>query len=114
MIVHGQEVGSPGPADADRRAREIALIDGHPVGPEDLTEAERELSGSNRPLNDSADESVGSLSRDPSDPPADQGRQAPSFEGDDEEQAAERLVSEGVEEADHDQMLAARKQRPRE
>lgn len=112
MIVHGDEVGSPGIADADRRAREIALIGDHPVGPDDLADAERELSGEPVPPEAAnGGESEGSLSRDPSDPAADRGHQAPTFEGDDEEQVAERLVTEGVDEAEHDQMVAARRRR---
>jgi hypothetical protein len=56
---------------------------------------------------DDAD-STGSLSRDPSDPAVDRGRQAPTFEGDDPNEVSEQLATEGVEEADRDQRLAAR------
>ena len=52
------------------------------------------------------DESIGSLSRDPSDPPADRGEQKPTFEGDDENEVSERLVERGVEEAADDQSEA--------
>ena len=54
---------------------------------------------------------IGSLSRDPSDPPADRGHQAPTFEGDDEEQVMEDLVERGVDEADTEQEQAARRRR---
>jgi hypothetical protein len=52
------------------------------------------------------DEAIGSLSRDPSDPPVDRGGQKPTFEGDDENEAMERLVERGVEEATDDQAEA--------
>jgi hypothetical protein len=56
---------------------------------------------------------VDSLSRDPSDPPPNRGEQIPDQEepDDDEEAQSERLVEEGVDEAEHDQMLAARRKR---
>jgi hypothetical protein len=50
-----------------------------------------------------------SMSRDPSDPLSDRGRQAPEYGGDDEKTALENLALEGVEEAQHEQMLEARK-----
>jgi hypothetical protein len=49
-----------------------------------------------------------SMSRDPSDPIADRGRQVPEYGGDDEKTALEHLALEGVEEAQHEQMLEAR------
>ncbi len=55
---------------------------------------------------DAEDESIGSTSRDPSDPAVDRGVQMPTFEGDDEQEAAERLVERGVEEAADDQAEA--------
>lgn len=111
--VHSRGAGALGEADLERRARELALIDGHPEPtPDDWAQARAELGGDAvSPGED--DVMTDSLSRDPSDPPANRGEQVPDKEepDDDEEEAAERLVSEGVEEAEHDQMLAARKKR---
>ena len=53
-------------------------------------------------------ESMQSMSRDPSDPPVDRGHQVPEYGGDDEKAALEHLALEGVEEAQHEQMLEAR------
>ena len=53
-------------------------------------------------------ESMQSMSRDPSDPMVDRGRQVPEYGGDDEKAALEHLALEGVEEAQHEQMLEAR------
>jgi hypothetical protein len=111
--VHSRGIGALGEADLERRARELALIDGHAEPtPDDWDQARAELSGGVvEPGED--DSMTDSLSRDPSDPPANRGEQVPDIEepDDDEEEVAERLVSEGVEEAEHDQMLAARKKR---
>lgn len=58
------------------------------------------------------EEAIGSLSRDPSDPAVDRGHRAPEVESDDEEQIFEKLVEDGVEIAD-DEQLDAGKRRPR-
>lgn len=63
------------------------------------------------PLSTEDQTAEGSLSRDPSDPAVDRGHQAPTFEGDDENDVGERLVTEGVEEADSDQRHAAHRLR---
>jgi hypothetical protein len=55
---------------------------------------------------DENENSVDSLSRDPSDPPANRGRQTPAYAEADEEEDIERTVLEGVEEAQHEQMVA--------
>ena len=111
--VLSRGIGALGEADLERRARELALIDGHAEPtPDDWDQARAELGGSVvEPGEDDA--MTDSLSRDPSDPPANRGEQVPDIAepDDDEEEVAERLVSEGVEEAEHDQMLAARKKR---
>lgn len=48
-----------------------------------------------------------SMSRDPSDPATDRGRQIPEYGGDDEKAALEHLALDGVEEAQNEQMLAS-------
>jgi hypothetical protein len=55
---------------------------------------------------DENENSTDSLSRDPSDPPANRGRQIPEYAEADEEEQIERTVLEGVEEAQHEQMVA--------
>ena len=49
------------------------------------------------------------ISRDPSEPASVNGHEIPLQEGPDEETAVERLALEGVEEAQHEQMLASRR-----
>ncbi|HZP59781.1 MAG TPA: hypothetical protein VFB27_05605 [Opitutaceae bacterium] len=111
IFVHGRGIG-PVSADAiERRAWEIARIEGHhAVSPDHRRQAEEELTGAALPPTANDDlESTDSLSRDPSDPPVERGVESPTHEAPDEQKAAERLVEEGVEEAQHEQMLEARR-----
>jgi hypothetical protein len=116
MILHGAGAGGISEEDLERRALEIAVINGRNDATEDdRAEAFAELQGQLLPPTSHDDaESLGALSRDPSEPPAMSGRETPSHEGDDEDQAVERLATEGVEEAQHDQMLASRRREHRE
>ena len=111
--IHSRGAGPVSEADLERRARELALIEGHPEPtPDDWAQAREELGGEEtQPGEDNA--MTDSLSRDPSDPPANRGEQIPDQEkpDDDEEALPGRLVEEGVDEAEHDQMLAARRKR---
>lgn len=98
-------------ADVDRRALELALIDNRTeANDEDRARALAELQDRNLPdaVNEDA-ESMQSMSRDPSDPMVDRGRQAPDRMVDqDEKTAIEKLALEGVEEAQHEQMVQSR------
>ncbi len=108
--LHGNGVSGFSPEDIERRAGELALIDNRT----EATDQDRELARGefqdlNLPdaINEDA-ESMQSMSRDPSDPMADRGHQAPEYGGDDEKTALEKLALEGVEEAQHEQMIEAR------
>jgi hypothetical protein len=111
ILFHEKGLGEITESQIAARALELASIDGRAAaGHEDYAQARAELLGKTLPVADDSDPaSMDSLSRDPSDPPANHGRQTPNREGPDEEVALERLVAEGVEEAQHDQMLAARR-----
>ena len=108
--LRGRGVGAFTKADVERRARELALIDNRtePTN-EDRAAARAEFGDRHLPdgVNDDA-ESMQSMSRDPSDPMVDRGHQVPEYGGDDEKAALERLALEGVEEAQHEQMLESR------
>ena len=108
---HGKAVGVSSPGDLERRAAELARIDGrNEVTADDRARARAELLNLNLPptVSQDADVSMQSLSRDPSDPATDRGRQTPEYMENDEEEAVERLALEGVEEAQHEQMVSAR------
>jgi hypothetical protein len=119
ILLHNKGTGDLTQDDVEKRARELAVIDGR--DPETVTEANRaeawaELSGALLPETSNSDkESAGALSRDPSEPISDAGHEVVTSEPpDDESDAPERLATEGVEEAQHDQMLAAREREHRE
>jgi hypothetical protein len=108
--VHGKGVGGFSAGDVERRAQELAVIDNRAeTTDEDRARALEELRDRHLPdaVNEDAD-TMQSMSRDPSDPMVDRGRQVPEYGGDDEKAALERLALEGVEEAQHEQMLEAR------
>jgi hypothetical protein len=117
ILIHGKGTGGISHAAIERRARELADIDGRSgaaITDDDVTRARAELMGSHLAATTVEDaESDGGLSRDPSEPRSISGHETVTREGPDEEKAVERLALEGVEEAQHDQMLAARRRERR-
>jgi len=118
ILLHDQGTGDLTQDDVEKRAREIAVISGR--APEAVSEADRaeawaELTGELLPETSGSDQNAaGSLSRDPSEPLSDPGHEVVTAEpSDDETDARERLATEGVEEAQHEQMLAAREREQR-
>ena len=113
ILNHGSALGQANETDVDNRAQEVASIEGHSrVRNEDRREAESEFEGGDVPPSIDDDvEGIGAGSRDPSEPSSNTGKQTPNRETEDEQFAAERLVAEGVNEADRDQMLAARRRK---
>lgn len=113
--IHGRPVGEISQDDIDQRASELAQIQGRDaeaVQPEDRQQATEELAGLNLPdAITEDDQSVGSLTRDPSDPPAFYGKATPNMSEPNEQEELEHMVLDGVEEAQHEQMLEARKRR---
>jgi hypothetical protein len=110
--VRGKGIGGFTKADVERRAMELALIDNRTEPTDaDLAAARAEFRDRHLPdaVNEDA-ESMQSMSRDPSDPMVDRGHQVPDRGGADEKAALERLTLEGVEEAQHEQMLESRNQ----
>lgn len=113
ILVHSQGTGVLTTSDLKRRADELADIAGH-VEPsrEEREQAARELEGGDLPDPTESDAiSEHALTRDPSEPVSNFGHQTPDREAPDEQKGIERLVNEGVEEAQHEQMLAARHRR---
>ena len=108
--VHGRGVGGFSSADVDRRALELAVIGGRTEATEEDREralAEFREAHLPDPINEDRD-TMQSMSRDPSDPMVERGRQTPEHGGEDEKADLERLALDGVEEAQHEQMLEAR------
>lgn len=113
ILVHGKGTGVLTNSDLNTRAEELADIAGHgKPNPDEVEQAARELEGGDLPdptESDSASERA--ITRDPSEPVSNLGHQVPDREAPDEQKGIERLVNEGVEEAQHEQMLAARHRR---
>ncbi len=111
VILNGQGSGGITGADIERRARELASIDGrsgHPTA-EDREKAITELTGENvKPTLNDDGQSAGAVTRDPSETPVFYENQKNAAQDIDEQEAVERLALEGVEEAQHEQMVAAR------
>ncbi len=115
ILRHGKSVSEISNDAIAERARELAMIDGrspHDVTDEDLELSRAELSGEHLPQTTLEDAiSSGGLTRDPSEPVSFSGSQVPEQNEPEDQEVMERLVLEGVEEAQHDQMLAARHRR---
>ena len=112
VILHGQGAGGITAADVERRAREIASTEGRGGPDPTLSDQERalaELSGQTvHPTINDDGQSAGAITRDPSEAPSFFDNQKKTDQDVDEQETVERLALEGVEEAQHDQMLAAR------
>jgi hypothetical protein len=91
-----------------KRAQEIAIINGRSSGEvldSDLDEAQRELTGEDDvPEDQKKVESVPETQRwDPV--PGTSGEKLPDESADDEQSVSEKLTQEGLEDAEHDQMV---------
>jgi hypothetical protein len=110
LELHGKGVSGFSEADIERRALELALIDNRTATTDDdRARARAEFQARNLPdaINEDAD-TMQSLSRDPSDPMTDRGHQSPEYGSDDEDTALQKIALEGVEEAQHEQMVQSR------
>lgn len=107
ILQHDIGLGAPTPDLVRQRAHEIAIIEGHrEVGREDWEAAKRELHGGHDfSDNGDADMAVSVSGRDMV--AGSVGRHVPNMR-DDTEHAVEELIAEGMDEAEHEQMLQAR------
>ncbi len=100
---HFQGVGTVTREMVTQRAKELAVINGHDhFNDSDWNQAKREFLGVLD--TDETDEGVETLTRWDEDPGS-SGHQIPSREPNDEQTVAERLVEQGMEEANHERML---------
>ncbi|MEY2540036.1 MAG: hypothetical protein QOG67_3776 [Verrucomicrobiota bacterium] len=114
ISVHGDGFGVASPEQVEKRAREIAMIDER--DPEEFTDADwdqarRELLGvtDHNPPEETKENAT--LEEEWEVVANDTGHRVPRpGVGDDDETVGEQLVSGGVDEATHDQMLEARKE----
>jgi hypothetical protein len=108
--VHGNGIGVPTPEQVEKRAREIAMIaerDPDSFTDTDWEQARQELLGATQPAPPEETKENASLEDEWEVVANNSGHRAPRA-GEDDESLGEQLVSGGVEEATHDQMLEAR------
>jgi hypothetical protein len=111
ISVHGDGMGVPSPDTVERRAREIAMIaerDPDEFTDADWDQARRELLGSETHNAPEETEENAEVVEEWNVVASSTGHRAPRVE--DDENLGEQLVSDGIDEAVHDQMLEARKE----
>jgi hypothetical protein len=111
ISVHGDGVGVPSPDAVEKRAREIAMIAER--NPDEFTDADwdqarRELLGAQANNAPEETEENAEVVEEWNVVASSIGHRAPRVE--DDENLGEQLVTDGIEEAVHDQMLEARKE----
>src|SRR5437868_2938382 len=111
--LHGNGMGVAGPEDIERRAREIAMIDER--NPDEFTDtdwkqAREELLGELEQTPPEEDDKNIKLEQEWEVTPDDRGHRVARPGAEEEETVGEHLVSDGREEAAHDQMLEARRE----
>ena len=111
ISVHGDGFGAPSPDAIEKRAREIALIaerDPDEFTDADWDQARRELLGWQAPGAPEETADNAEVVEEWNVVASSAGHRAPRVE--DEENLGEQLVEEGIQEAEHDQMVEARKE----
>src|SRR5215831_8179147 len=111
IVVHGDGVGAPSPNAVEKRAREIALIAER--NPDEFTDADweqarQELLGAQPNTAPEETKENAEVVEEWNVVAASQGHRAPRMEEDDN--LGEQLVTDGIDEAAHDQMIQARKE----
>jgi len=105
VAEHSRGLGTVTPEMVSRRAHEIALINGRPDDkptPDDWAEAKRELTEGHT-MHDPVEDVPVDKRWDPV--PGTRGAMAETVAPDDEQTFSEALVEDGVEEAEHEQMV---------
>lgn len=111
--LHGNGLGVPSPETVERRAREIAMIDERnpdEFSEEDWRQAKNELIGLDASHAPEVDDEVEDEMTERDDIPGASGHRAPRSGFEEDVNVGEELVSGGLEEAVHDQMLEARRE----
>lgn len=111
ILAHDEGLGTPDSEAVQKRALELALIDGRTTPTEqDWKRAFLELHGGRHDPNSLGDENemIGGISETDRVAPS-LGRHVRYAEVEGAESVGEELVSEGIEEAEHEQMLESRR-----
>ena len=115
IISHSEGLGMPCAETVRRRARELARIDGREEFNEaDWREAKLELHGGHAPHDTNGEMDVSEMISGHDMVSSSLGHHAARLGFDDQENVAEELIAEGMDEAVHEQMLASRQEREAE
>ena len=113
ISLHGNGMGVPSPEDIESRAREIAMIDERNADEftdADWTKAREELSGELETTPPEEDDKNIKMEEEWEVTPDDHGHRVGPGVDEDDETIGEHLVTDGKEEAAHDQMVEARRE----
>jgi hypothetical protein len=112
IIQHSEGMGMPCADTVRRRALELAQIDGRDESNEqDWLDAKRELHGGHEPNDTNGEMDMDTLISGHDMVTSSLGHHAVKMGFDDQDNLAEELIAEGMDEAVHEQMLAARHER---
>lgn len=115
IIHHSAGMGMPCAATVRQRARELAQIDGREEFNEgDWAAAKRELHGGHEPNDTNGEMDMTAMVSGHDMVRSSMGHHASKVGYDDQDNMAEELIAEGMDEAVHEQMLAARQERDAE
>ena len=117
ISVHGNGVGVPSPEAVEKRAREIAMIDERDPNEftdTDWNQAREELIGVEHASAPEETEQNAKVTEEWNVVPSSTGHRAPRPGVEEDETLGEQLVTDGLEEAAHDQMLEARREELKE
>jgi hypothetical protein len=109
IIQHSEGMGMPCADTVRKRALELAQIDGrHEFNEQDWIEAKRELHGGHEPNDTNGEMDISEVVSGHDMVASSLGHHVANHGFEDQENVAEELIAEGMDEAVHEQMLAAR------
>lgn len=115
IIHHSAGLGAPDADTVRQRAQELARIDGRQqFNDEDWREAKRELHGGHEPNDTNGDMNMAGMVSEHDMIATSVGHHVENVGLEDQENVLEELIAEGMDEAVHEQMLAARREQERE
>ena len=113
IIQHAEGLGTPTAETVRRRAQELAIINGHEeFSEEDWREAKRELHGGHEQFTENRDMEMSSMISEHDMVVGSVGHHTENRRTEDPDHMSEELIAEGMDEAVHEQMLAARREEP--
>lgn len=111
ILQHSEGLGTPTAEMVRKRAQELATINGHAeFTEEDWRDAKRELHGGHELSDTNGEMEMSAMVSEHDMVMGSVGHRAETFVPEDNENLVEELIAEGMDEAVHEQMLAARRE----